>query len=214
METGNQKNELLYGLNRDLGLDEPYFQRFYAALSRCPGVVYVGGLDHEDAQAAVSVSKALVNSSVSEGMALSLLEAMALGTPVLARKIPGNAAIVEDGTTGFLFDTAEEFSSKLETIFVDAEARKSVTSRARAYVTEKHSLEAEQAAYVSVASIRPLSLAPLAAFTMTVVGMLSSMHITRPFILSVAISRARMAREPSVNTEDSRTFDVVDAATK
>ncbi|XP_052801723.1 glycosyltransferase 1 domain-containing protein 1-like [Mya arenaria] len=129
-------------------LDEPYFQRFYAALSRCPGVVYVGGLDHEDAQAAVSVSKALVNSSVSEGMALSLLEAMALGTPVLARKIPGNAAIVEDGTTGFLFDTAEEFSSKLETIFVDAEARKSVTSRARAYVTEKHSLEAEQAAYV------------------------------------------------------------------
>jgi len=32
---------------------------------------------------------------------------MALGTPVLARNNAGNAAIIQDGETGYLYDTTE-----------------------------------------------------------------------------------------------------------
>ena len=38
---------------------------------------------------------AVVNSSTSEGMSGALLEALATGTPVLARRIPGNVALAE-----------------------------------------------------------------------------------------------------------------------
>lgn len=41
-------------------------------------------------------------------MSGTLLEAMALGVPVLARRIPGNAAVVAHGVTGLLFDTPAE----------------------------------------------------------------------------------------------------------
>jgi len=63
----------------------------------------------------------------------------------------------------------------------------------------------------SVASMRPFSVASLAAFTMAVFGMFRYMHSNRPFSFSTPISRARIARLPSVNTEDSFTFGVVDA---
>jgi glycosyltransferase involved in cell wall biosynthesis len=46
---------------------------------------------------------------VSEGMSLALLEAMSLGAIVIARRIPGNAALISHGTTGFLFSTPAEF---------------------------------------------------------------------------------------------------------
>jgi glycosyltransferase involved in cell wall biosynthesis len=41
------------------------------------------------------------------------LEATALGCPILARNIPGNAAIVEHGVNGFLYNDAAELASFL-----------------------------------------------------------------------------------------------------
>jgi glycosyltransferase involved in cell wall biosynthesis len=59
--------------------------------------------------------RGLVNCSLSEGAANAVLEAMALGVPVLARRIPGNVALVgEAGEGGLLFDTPDEFLAQLE----------------------------------------------------------------------------------------------------
>ena len=44
----------------------------------------------------------LVRPSVTEGMPLGVLEAMAAGVPVVASDVPGNASIVRDGETGIL----------------------------------------------------------------------------------------------------------------
>ena len=46
---------------------------------------------------------------ISEGMSLALLEAMAVGVPVSARRNSGNVALIDDGKTGFLFSTPAEF---------------------------------------------------------------------------------------------------------
>jgi phosphatidylinositol alpha-mannosyltransferase len=45
---------------------------------------------------------ALIRPSLTEGMPLGLLEALATGVPVVASDIPGNRSLITDGTTGFL----------------------------------------------------------------------------------------------------------------
>ncbi len=42
-----------------------------------------------------------------------MLEAMAAGLPIIASKIPAHVDLLDDGNTGFLVDTREEFSSAL-----------------------------------------------------------------------------------------------------
>ena len=49
----------------------------------------------------------LVNPSLYEGMSNVVLEAMACGLPVIASRVPGNAELVGEGETGFLFDLQE-----------------------------------------------------------------------------------------------------------
>ncbi|XP_014743065.1 PREDICTED: glycosyltransferase 1 domain-containing protein 1 isoform X1 [Sturnus vulgaris] len=77
-------------------------------VKRAPGVHVLQELPQEELQAAVSRSCALVNSSTSEGMSAAILEAMDLDIPVLARNIPGNAAIIKHKETGLLFSTPQE----------------------------------------------------------------------------------------------------------
>ncbi|NXU37415.1 GL1D1 protein, partial [Drymodes brunneopygia] len=74
---------------------------------RAPGVHVLQELPQQELQAAVSRSCALVNSSLSEGMSAAILEAMDLNIPVLARNIPGNAAIIKHRETGLLFSTPQ-----------------------------------------------------------------------------------------------------------
>ncbi|MDR0871146.1 MAG: glycosyltransferase [Planctomycetaceae bacterium] len=51
----------------------------------------------------------LLNSSAYEGQSNSILEAMALGIPVIATDIPGNTDLVVDGGTGFLVPDGGDF---------------------------------------------------------------------------------------------------------
>ena len=54
-------------------------------------------------------------SSISEGISLSILEAMASGKPVVATRVGGNPEIVSDGVTGFLVPARdpEQMASKM-----------------------------------------------------------------------------------------------------
>jgi glycosyltransferase involved in cell wall biosynthesis len=54
-------------------------------------------------------SDVIVNNSETEGLANSLLEAAALGIPILAHEIPGNLAVVQHGSNGLLYASQKEF---------------------------------------------------------------------------------------------------------
>jgi glycosyltransferase involved in cell wall biosynthesis len=49
----------------------------------------------------------LVRPSLTEGMPLGVLEAMAAGVPVIASDVPGNVALLRDGETGLLVPTRD-----------------------------------------------------------------------------------------------------------
>lgn len=89
----------------------------------------------------------MVNSSISEGMPNALLEAAALGVPVVARRIPGNCKVVRDGETGLLFDVADEAVGHISRIAGGAELRAGMGSAGKAMVAEHFSRERERAAW-------------------------------------------------------------------
>ncbi len=63
-------------------------------------------------------STAMILASRSEGIPVSLMEAMALGTPVIATRIMGIPELVEDGVSGFLFEVDDVYAlvEKIEKI--------------------------------------------------------------------------------------------------
>ena len=75
-----------------------------------------------------------VTASEVDGTSVTLLQAMACGTPVVASDTPGNLGWVEDGVTGFTFPTGDvqALASVLERILSSGSGN--VTSRARVAV--------------------------------------------------------------------------------
>jgi glycosyltransferase involved in cell wall biosynthesis len=71
-------------------------------------VFFAGWRPHEQLPRALNAADALVLPSVAEAFGLVLVEAMACGLPVIATRAPGPAAIVADGSTGWLIPPDDE----------------------------------------------------------------------------------------------------------
>jgi glycosyltransferase involved in cell wall biosynthesis len=67
----------------------------------------------------------LVRPSITEGMPLGVLEAMAAGVPVVASDVPGNASLVRDGESGILVKIGDHaaLARALQRLSRDAEPR-------------------------------------------------------------------------------------------
>ena len=70
---------------------------------------HLDNLSKEDIFASYSQVDGLINTSKSEGMAISILEAMLYQCPVYVRNNQGNKSIIKDKFNGFLFNTPEQF---------------------------------------------------------------------------------------------------------
>lgn len=67
----------------------------------------------------VSMCDVSVSASRREGLPVNLIEALAIGKPIVATKVRGNSDIVEDGVNGFLveLDNYEQMADKLMEIY-------------------------------------------------------------------------------------------------
>jgi glycosyltransferase involved in cell wall biosynthesis len=90
-------------------VDEAYFREKIAPLFDQPGVDYVGEIDERAKSAFLGDAGALLFPiDWPEPFGLSMIEAMACGTPVLAFRCGSVPEIVDPGVTGLIVDTMDE----------------------------------------------------------------------------------------------------------
>lgn len=93
-----------------------------------------------------------VLSSISEGVSLTLLEAMSCELPVVATRVGGNPEVVDDGVTGFIVEeTPNGIADALERLVGSedcASLRRSMGQAGRSRVEARFSMEQTAAAYM------------------------------------------------------------------
>ena len=75
---------------------------------------------------------------------------MALGIPTIATAIGANYRVIEDGVSGTLVKTNEEWMSALENYINNAELRKNHGTAAQIRVEEKYSIRANTPVYLDI----------------------------------------------------------------
>ena len=96
--------------------------------------VWLGEVPHEQMGGLFRRADVVINCSRSESMPNSLMEAMALGKPVLAADITGNRSLVHDGVTGKLFADEADFRRQLLQIMENSALRVEYGEQARKYI--------------------------------------------------------------------------------
>ncbi|HTB51208.1 MAG TPA: glycosyltransferase family 4 protein [Ferruginibacter sp.] len=81
---------------------------------------------------------------------LKALQYMAVGVPVVATALGANYRIIEEGKTGFLVKTTEEWIEKIEFLMTHPEIRKAVGSAGRDNVVKYYSIDANAPVYLEI----------------------------------------------------------------
>jgi glycosyltransferase involved in cell wall biosynthesis len=103
----------LYGLVQDEG----YHQREVVPANDNVSIRYHGVVGGDERLRALGAARALLHLiSFDEPFGLSVIEAMACGTPVIAFNRGSMPELIEDGVTGFLVDTVEEAVRAVEKV--------------------------------------------------------------------------------------------------
>lgn len=136
----------IVGAARDVSFAEHVTKQ----VATMPGVHIVPALAQHDLHAAMREAAVVLNTSKSESCPNAVLEAMALGTPVVVRNIPGNRSIVSHGETGFLFSTPEECREQVASVLQHPSLARSRSQAAQACIESLHQQNDERAAYLRV----------------------------------------------------------------
>jgi glycosyltransferase involved in cell wall biosynthesis len=103
-------------------------------------VLFVGNV--ENVVQYLQCSDVYVLPSLTEGLPIALLEAMACSLPVVASAVGGVPQVVEDGVNGFLVPpgNVRDFQDKLKGLLRDGELRHQMGNQARRTVVSRYSL--------------------------------------------------------------------------
>jgi glycosyltransferase involved in cell wall biosynthesis len=118
------------------GVERPALDRLTRDLNIHGHVQFLG--ERNDVPQLLRQAGLFVSSSRTEGVSLTLLEAMAVGLPVLATRVGGNPEVVDDGVTGRLVPPQDHraLSAALVALCRDSELRSTMGALARTRVAE------------------------------------------------------------------------------
>ncbi len=122
------------------------------SLSVSPNVRFLGHRD--DVRDLLALCDAFVLPSVSEGMPLALLEAMAAGLPTVATGVGGVTEVINDGATGLLVPPRDShaLAKAIATLLEDQRLSKKLGESARELVASRYSLDVMVQAYQGIYS--------------------------------------------------------------
>lgn len=95
---------------------------------------FIGTVPETDLVPLLGRASCYVTASEVDGTSVTLLQAMACGTPVIASDTPGNRGWVEEGVTGYLFPVGDVEALTSRLIEVTARYPQEIVDRARAQV--------------------------------------------------------------------------------
>lgn len=127
--------------------------RLVAAVDAEPNIINTGARTREEVRDLLSRALALVFPSDLEGLPLSVIEAMAMGVPVLARPVSSLPELVREGDNGFLVgaDDLDAWARRLDEVAGWDEAGwRERAAAVRAGVVGRYSYDAIAASYAEV----------------------------------------------------------------
>ena len=124
---------------------EQAFQAFTGSHNR--RVFFLGEQRPEQVPGLLAAADVSVWPAVGEAYGMALLESQAAGTPVVAGKLPGVAAIVDEGRSGILTKPGDSatFAAAIRAILSAPALRRQMSQSAAQHVAERHSLPAAAA---------------------------------------------------------------------
>ena len=115
-------------------IDSGYAARIQSMVAAAPYALWLGEVPHERMGALYARADIVLNCSHYEGMPNCLLEAMALGRPVVAVDIPGNRSLVRDKETGRLYSNAAELAEIVRELVGNPKMREELGRNGRTFV--------------------------------------------------------------------------------
>lgn len=109
---------------------------------------YAGVVPYEVMKVWYEKADIVINTSVSEGQSLALMEAIAMGRPVIARKNEANLNFIQHKQTGWLYETMDEFEEAVHSIMNNSLLRDQVIKQAKEWIIENNSPKKEILSYI------------------------------------------------------------------
>ena len=108
--------------------------------------------NRDDVSDLLSMFDVFVLSSIGEGLCNTILEAMAVGLPVVATAVGGNPELVEDGVTGLLVPAADAgaLARAVERYAIDEQLRRDHGTAGRRRVLQQFTLDRMVERYVAL----------------------------------------------------------------
>lgn len=131
-------------------LDQQVYEQVISASKTRPWMAYAGVVPFEVMTRWYNQANIVINTSISEGQSLAVMEAMAMGRPVIARSIPANESIIEHEQTGWLYETTDEFIQAVQSIMGDGQRREQIIQQARLAIQQLSSPVKEAETYIKL----------------------------------------------------------------
>jgi len=147
-----QQEQLLQAiplLPRDLtfifaGIEEnPDFKAIRDKYALTHKIIYTGEMPSKMTLAHYGLATLKILPSITEGLSQALLEAMALGVPVVATRAAGNIDLIQDGENGLLFEekNIEELAQKVTSVIENQNLAKKLRQNGKKTALDTFSIE-------------------------------------------------------------------------
>ena len=106
-------------------------------------IIYAGQLDHQETLASYKLMDVDVLPSDMDGFGLVLVEAMAMGTPVIGTDFGGIKNVIKDGVNGLLYENgnAKELAEKIRLVLKDEFTREKFIDQGAETAFNEYSIE-------------------------------------------------------------------------